>query len=79
MRLVLKHRQNTFSFKSTTLTTSHPIHGHTDCPQFKKKKKKKERKKVQFPKSELFELNISLMFSRPSVTFSTKIPVKSIS
>lgn len=41
MRLVLKHRQNTFSFKSTTLTTSHPIHGHTDCPQFKKKKRKK--------------------------------------
>lgn len=77
MRLVLKHRQNTFSFKSTTLTTSHPIHGHTDCPQFKKKKRK--GKKVQFPKSEVFELNISLMFSRPSVTFSTKIPVKSIS
>lgn len=76
MRLVLKHRQNTFSFKSTTLTTSHPIHGHTDCPQFKKKRK---GKKVQFPKSEVFELNISLMFSRPSVTFSTKIPVKSIS
>lgn len=75
MRLVLKHRQNTFSFKSTTLMTSHPIHGHTDCPQFKKRK----GKKVQFPKSELFELNISLMFSRPSVTFSTKIPVKSIS
>lgn len=41
MRLVLKHRQNTFSFKSTTLTTSHPIHGHPDCPQFKKKKRKK--------------------------------------